>query len=113
MRRIYYSSGNLLTGDRTAKAVLDYASALAKRETSDTIRIPIVTEEGSIGTAHMLVGPASQLMTVTADERAHEVDDEDTLIELERRTAGLLRPEGQPVAVEDLTEIEDDRPSYN
>lgn len=45
MKRIYYANGYLLTGDGTASAVLDYASALAKRETSDTISIPILIAE--------------------------------------------------------------------
>lgn len=102
MKRIYYASGFLLTGDRTAQAVLDLASALAKRESSDVIEIPILAEDGAIGIAQLLLGPASQLMTVTSAGRESEVDDENTLVLLERRTAGLLRPEGQPVADEDL-----------
>ena len=102
MKRLYYSSGTVLLGDRTAEAVLDYASALAKRETSDAVEVPIVTERGHRGVARLLLGPASQLMAVSDPEASSEVDDEDVLAMLRLRIEGLLRPKGQPIDEDDF-----------
>jgi len=102
VKRVFYSSGSIRTGDRTAQVVLDYASALAQRETSDAIEIPILTESGALGTARLLLGPASQIMSVTEDVRVDEVDDDEVLDLLARRIDGLLRPKGRPVDEADL-----------
>jgi len=103
MRRIYYTSGSVLTGDAIAEAVLAYAQALAKSPLADTIRIPVVQEEsGEHGIATLLIGPASQLMFVP--ERAERFDEPvDTALvdELDRlaRVVGAARPVPQNVDV--------------
>jgi len=43
MRRLHYSSGHMLVGDVTCKAVLRYARALADVGKSDVVQIPVVT----------------------------------------------------------------------
>ncbi len=97
MKRIYYVSGSVITGDRTAASVLEYAQALAQRETSDTIDVPVIDEGGLVGRAQFLVGPASQLMVVSYPGPEHNIDDDATIELIAQRIRGLLRPEGQPL----------------
>ena len=109
MKRIYYASGSVVTGDRTAAAVVSYARALAAREDSDMIEIPIILPNGENGHAQVLLGPASQLMCVDEPAVDLEPDDEGTRSVLSRRIDGLLRPKAQPVDQADLgTGSEDD-----
>jgi len=109
MKRIFYASGSVVTGDRTADAVITYAQVLADREASDVIEIPVFSADGTVGRAQLLVGPASQLMVVSESERHVEFDDEETLRHIDQRIEGLLRPKAQPVDSGDL-EADSDAP---
>ncbi len=102
MKRVFYAGGAFVTGDRTAQAVLDYAQALAEREASAAIDIPVYGPGGMRGRAQLLVGPASQLMVVSEVSDAVEVDDEATLDHLARQIEGLLRPNSRPIEVTDV-----------
>ena len=92
MRRVYYSSGSMLTGEAIAQAVLEYAEALAKDGRADIVEIPVVLPSGRTGTATLLVGPSSQLASVT-EESEHAVPTDDSLVEdLRDRTMRLGSP---------------------
>jgi hypothetical protein len=99
MKRIYYASGSVLTGDAIAESVLAYARALAKSPLADIIHIPvIVTGQDHSGMASLLVGPASQLMCVDeATDGLIEPSDGALVMELERRSQliGSPRPMSQ------------------
>jgi hypothetical protein len=97
MKRVFYSSGSLLTGDRTADAVVKYAEVLAARSSSDTIDIPIVLEDGTVARAQLLIGPASQLVVVPQEHSAEAPDDDATIEELSKRTLSLSSPHPQAV----------------
>lgn len=104
MKRIFYASGSVLTGDSMAEAVVRYAEALAMRDTSDTIDIPIALDSGGLGRAQLLIGPASQLVVVPEEgggpaQVGHEPEDEETLKELARRASLLSSP--HPLASDD------------
>ena len=64
MRRIHYSGASLLTGDDLARGVVDYAQVLAQSGSSATITLPVRLNDGGIGNATLLIGPASQLVAV-------------------------------------------------
>lgn len=64
MRRISTGVEQLLTSDEIADAVLDYAGALARASSADTITVPIVVDDGDIDDARLLLGPASQITIV-------------------------------------------------
>jgi hypothetical protein len=87
MRKLYYSSGSMLVADITCKAVLRYARALADVGKSDIVTVPVVTEGGSNASAHLLIGPASQLWSIPV-ENSHgdEPIDESAIAEIERET---------------------------
>lgn len=109
MKRIFYASGSVVTGDRTAEAVLRYAQVLAQRSGSDVIDIPVLSDGGTVGRAQLLIGPVSELMVVTEVPRHAEFDDEETLARIDFRIEGLLRPKAQPVDESDLV-VEADLP---
>jgi hypothetical protein len=92
MRRVYYSSGSMLTGDSIALALLEYAEALTKDGRADIVEIPVVLPSGQAGTATLLIGPASQLASVTEESAAAEPLDESLVDELRSRAMRLGRP---------------------
>jgi hypothetical protein len=75
--------------DRVCKAVLRYARALAMSNRSDVVTIPVVTEGGSRGSAHLLIGPASELFSTPIDNSPDEGYDPQVVRDLEQRTAEL------------------------
>ena len=97
MERIHYAGDSILTGTDIARALLDYARALALADRSDTVDIPIRRKDGTVGAANMLIGPASQLVSESgsvaeeADE-AGELLDEQVVADVRRRIALLRNP---------------------
>ena len=96
MKRIIYAGSNFLTGDDIAAALLRYGAALAEVGDAETVTIPAVEEDGSIRAVELLVGPASQIVTIQAGTGATELVDPEVVAEIERRTRRL-----RPVAVVD------------
>jgi hypothetical protein len=89
MRRVYYSSGSVLTSDEVSAAVMAYAEALTEEGRSDIVDLPAVLESGRVGTATLLIGPGSQLASVT-EESAFASPESDALVsELRRRSERL------------------------
>jgi hypothetical protein len=74
--------------------VLAYAEALATREASATVEIPVRLSDGSSGRASILIGPASQLISQSAPDGGDEIVDEDLIEQLVTRTRalGVSRP---------------------
>lgn len=106
MKRIFYASGSVITGDRMADAIVHYAEVLSQQDSSDTIDIPITLSSGEAGRAQVLLGPGSQLVVVPEEGAAEEPEDLETITELESRarTHGSPRPQASG---------EDDRAAYN
>jgi hypothetical protein len=95
MKRIFYSSGSVVTGDQIAEAVIRYAAVLALRDTSDTIDVPIALDSGRVDRAQLLIGPASELAVVPEESDMDDPEDAETLAELERQIVlhGSTRPQ--------------------
>lgn len=91
MDKLTYAGEHLLTGSAIAHALLEYAQALAGTGEAATIRIPTVDPAGDAGWAEVLVGPASQLVTVRIETDLPEPVDPELVEELASRTAGLRR----------------------
>ena len=62
MDRIHYAGDSVVTGSAIARAVLEYAKALAKANQSETVEIPTLAPDGTISRSTLLIGPASQLI---------------------------------------------------
>jgi hypothetical protein len=105
MRRLYYAGSYVLTGDRTCKAVLRYSRALAEAQTADVVEVPVVTEGGSRGYAHFLIGPASQIFSTPVPDSPDEPYDEDVIRKLEAATA-KLHPQ-RPQWPDEMTDVPD------
>jgi len=95
MKRIDYVGNDLLTGDRIADAIMNYATALARRARADRVDVPVFAD-GRISRVELILGPASQLLVESVqDDREEPVDDE-LVADLEQRTARLRDP--RPIA---------------
>ena len=92
MRRVYYSSGSVLTDDAIAQAVLEYAEALTKDGRADIVEVPVVLSSGHQGTATLLIGPSSQLASVTEESELTPPRSDDLVEEIRRRTRRLGGP---------------------
>ncbi|HEV7951425.1 MAG TPA: hypothetical protein VGP24_16810 [Glaciihabitans sp.] len=82
MKRIHYAGDSLLTGNDIADALVSYAQALARKNTSATVEVPVRVENGSIAVASVLIGPASQLTAIPEETDFDEISDPDLVAEL-------------------------------
>jgi hypothetical protein len=85
MQRIHYSSGSMLTGDEIARAVLAYAEVLGSHGRADVVQLPVLLEDGSTGSALMLLGPASQIASIPEPRDGNELRDEALISDLRQR----------------------------
>lgn len=85
MKRITYAGGSIVTGDRLADVIMDYAAALARADLADHVRIPALSPDERITEYDLLIGPASQLIAEHVDIPVEELVDEDLVTELDRR----------------------------
>jgi hypothetical protein len=111
MRRISTGVEQLLTTEEVADAVLTYAGILARVGTADTVTVPIMTAEGHRDHARLLLGPASQITIVPADdEDVRELPGaDDTVADLVERGRRL---EPGPVVAEDQNDENDLESSF-
>lgn len=107
MERISYAGDSVVTGTDIARAVLAYAEALAMREASATVELPVLLDDGSPGRASILIGPASQLIIQT--EPGHdeeEVVDAELIARLIEATAALGIPRSTTSSSDDSATYE-------
>lgn len=95
MKRIHYAGENLVTGDAIADALVFYAEALARRETSAAIEIPALFAEKDIRTVTVLLGPASQLVAIPEDSATDDLFDEELVARMKSASAALGVPQPQ------------------
>ncbi|WP_295127717.1 hypothetical protein [uncultured Leifsonia sp.] len=89
MKRIHYASGSLLTGDAIADAVVRFAAILAENATAAEVHAPAILDDGEVGEALMLLGPASQILVETEHYDGSELRGESFVAELDERMAAL------------------------
>ena len=97
MHRVHYAGGSVLTGDAIASALLEYAAALGRHATSATVEIPVREDDGERGIAQVLVGPASQFVSVHEPEALAEIEDRDLVERLATATRELAPVTGSPL----------------
>lgn len=105
MKRILYSGGSVVTGSVVADAVLEYASELARQESSDTLQIPSVTESGTSGNTQLLLGPASQFVVEEVETSIVDPVDDDLVENIRTKTAHMQAP--KPVAESSTSDYPD------
>ncbi|HEV7184476.1 MAG: hypothetical protein ACHP7F_12135 [Actinomycetales bacterium] len=62
MKRIHYASGSLVTGDQIADVLVRFAAVLAETGGAAEVTAPVVLDDGEVGSALLLLGPASQIL---------------------------------------------------
>ena len=63
------------SGTGIARALFDYAQALAEVGSSGSIEIPTIDANGHRGTSALLVGPSSQIVSTSIATDLDEVED--------------------------------------
>jgi hypothetical protein len=86
MKRIYYSSGSVLTGDYIADAILDLAQVVASRNSTASVNIPVILPDGDTGSAKLLISPVGPMLAVpeAVMARVSRTWDEDAANDAER-----------------------------
>jgi hypothetical protein len=107
MERIHYAGGELLTGSDIADAIVDYAAALAGRSAAASVDIPVRTGTGGVARAHLLIGPASQLVTEVVESEYEELVDDDLVMRLRAATAALTSTRPMVGGTTSAEEIDD------
>lgn len=109
MIRLHYSDGFMSTSEEIADAVMRYAQALAQRNASDMVTIPIVDETLEPAQSTLLIGPSSQLYTSPASGHTVDVRGEEAVADLNARTRQLLTdPSASPEQFADEPEADID-----
>ncbi|HYI34007.1 MAG TPA: hypothetical protein VEX88_11150 [Glaciibacter sp.] len=114
MMRIHYAGGSALTGTAIARAVVELAEQLALSGTAATLDIPMRQDDGTRGSAQLLLGPASQIVAETVETDLEEIQDGELVQEIKRRALALKSHPGLPTEPGDNigwdpdTEVKDD-----
>lgn len=104
---IHYAGGQIRTGSKLAHAVLAYGRALAENDTSDMVELPIYQDDGSVGRAELLIGPASQLVAEQVPDDRPDLTDAELLARLDESTRALEAPRPMAVGRDAIAEFPD------
>jgi hypothetical protein len=105
MQRLHYAGDTFLTGSAIAHSLLAYAQALAARASSATVTIPIWREDGSLASAEILIGPASQLIAEAYESSAPELEDDEVVARLNAAITRLA-PRAVPEETRDYSALD-------
>jgi len=105
MHRIHYAGDSIVTGSSVARALLDYAQALAQESASATVEVPTLEEDGARGRVELLIGPASQL-TAHEFQTEHEEIVDDDLVDRMTAETNRLRHFGWPTPTAGVVPVE-------
>jgi hypothetical protein len=103
MKCISYVGRDLLTGDRIADAIMDYATVLARRARADRVDIPVLVDD-RISHVEIILGPASQIAAETVTDAREDPVDEELIADLQRRAARLKDP--KPMTTSDGSDLQ-------
>jgi hypothetical protein len=99
MRKISYAGTWLYTGDDIAEALLGYARALARRNSSDTVFVPGRTAFGLSDRIEVLIGPASQIVSETVDALEPDIADPSLVRQLKALTEEVEPQRSAPAPI--------------
>jgi len=97
MKTIHYAGDSVLMNDELADAVVEYAAALARVGSSAELTVPVVIQDGSVLSASMLLGPASQLIATPSPEAKEAAADTELLADINREIALLGSVTAEPI----------------
>lgn len=98
MKLLQYADEHWLIGDEAARALVDYAIALANERRADSVEVRLVNPTGREQVVSLLVGPATMLTMTHSDSTAPEPDNSEAVALMTERTRQLTTPPtAQPV----------------
>ena len=97
MKTIHYAGDAILLNDELADAVVEYAAALARVGSSAELSVPVVIEDGSVLSASLLLGPASQLIATPTPGAKETGADPEILAEIFKQTALIGTIKAEPI----------------
>ena len=106
MKKIVYGAAGVVTSDAIADAVMQYARALALGVKADLVEIPVRTESGGREYATMLLGPASQIISMPTEAEEGELNDKAVVEDLTAKTRKLGAPVPLPYTPNDFDDID-------
>ena len=71
-----YADETFITDDLVVDLLLEYGRQLADEDSSDLVSFPILLPDGTVGTAQILIGPASEVVAIDTYEIAELPVDE-------------------------------------
>jgi hypothetical protein len=90
MKRILYAGGEFFTDDAVARALMDYASVLAIIDSADVVTVPGIDDRNKIREITLIMGPASQILSMGCDEPAAAMDTDAAIADLVGRAQAKL-----------------------
>lgn len=107
MKDLIYAGGKTMVSDELAAAITDYAQVMAANGDSGVVEIPAIGEDGTVGTARLLLGPASQIMAEPVATDHVDLDDAAVIAELRARIKAAGVQHALPVDPDDGATTED------
>jgi hypothetical protein len=77
MKHVTYAEKSMLIGTEAADLLMDYAAAVARNHSADTVRLKAIGHDGNSVEATFLLGQGSPLMAETATTDVEEPDNAD------------------------------------
>ncbi|MEJ3405376.1 hypothetical protein WDJ51_11580 [Rathayibacter sp. YIM 133350] len=109
MKHLTYAEKSLLVGDEAAGLLLEYAAALTRSSSGDTVEVKAVGADGADVVATFLLGAGSPLMVESSDSSMVEPDNSAAEVYLRDHLRILnAHPQGLPVGQADLAQLEED-----
>jgi hypothetical protein len=103
VKELIYAGGKTIVSDELAEALTDYAQIMASNGDSGVIEFPAVGEDGTVGMARLLLGPASQIIVEPVTAEPQGFDDTEVVAELHARIRAAGVQHALPVEPEDLS----------
>jgi hypothetical protein len=108
MMHLTFDEKSLLLGDEAANQVVEYAAALARAHSADTVRLTAYGADGDKIEATLLLDEGAPLMIETSNTDLPEPDNDATLGYIRERMAQLsVSPNAVPIPEDDVSVIAD------
>ena len=110
MQQLTYASRCLLTPDTVSDALFDLVAALRPGQRPEAVSIPVLTEDGRLLEARLLLHSGTELVSIAAANAPHSEDEgalaaasAAAVTEVRRRIAAAGVPVERPVIEDDPT----------
>lgn len=94
-----YAEATWLVGDDAAQAIIDYAVALGRTGSADSIEFAALGPQGALERVTFLIGPATMMTMESTDSTAEEPENSLAIATIRERLARIQPP--SPVASTD------------